>query len=279
MKKSINLWSFPKEYTVAQCLDKALDAGFRAVEPNFDLTGELGFEATDAQVLSVRRMAEDRGMELASLSAGVYWANPPTHDDADVRSRASQLIRRQLETAALLGVGAILVVPGLVGAEFIPGSQVVQYDVAYSRAQEFIASAANHAKECGVVIGVENVWNKLLLSPMEMRDFIDGCGSPFVKAYFDIGNVLLYGYPEHWIRILGSRIARVHIKDFKNSVGNINGFCGLLAGDVDFPEVMKALRETGYDGFVTAEVGGYRHYTDQTVYDTSAAMDRILALQ
>ena len=279
MKKSINLWSFPGGWTIEQCFDKAVAAGFPAVEPNFALEGELTPDTKDAGVLRVKRMAEDHALELASLSTGVYWAAPPTHDDPKVRARASELIRRQLETAALLGVGAILVVPGLVGAEFIPGSPVIQYDTAYARAQEFIASAAAHAKACNVVIGVENVWNKLLLSPMEMRAFVDGCASPFVKAYFDIGNVLLYGYPEHWIRVLGSRIVRVHVKDFKTSVGNINGFTDLLAGDVNFPEVMKALREVGYDSFITAEMGGYKYYTDQVVDNTSAALDRILMMK
>jgi L-ribulose-5-phosphate 3-epimerase len=279
MKKSINLWSFPGSYTIEQCFGKALAAGFRAVEPNFAVEGELGFATPDKKVLEIKRKAEGLGIELASLSTGVYWEAPPTHGDPDVRRRASELIRRQLEVAALLGVGAILAVPGLVGAEFIPGSPVVQYDVAYARALEFVSAAAEHAKACGVVIGVENVWNKLLLSPMEMRDFVDACGSPFVKAYFDIGNVLLYGYPEHWIRVLGNRIVRVHVKDFKNSVGNINGFTDLLCGDVNFPEVVKALGEVGYDGFMTAEMSAYKYYSDQAVDSASAALDRILAMK
>lgn len=279
MKKSINLWSFPAGYSFAQCLDKAKCAGFAAVEPNIALDGELSFDSTDSQVLALKAMAADRGIELTSLSCGAYWGAPPTHDDPAVRQRAAELIRRQLEVAALLGVDAILVVPGLVGAEFIPGSPIIQYDVAYDRALEFISAAAPHAKACGVTIGVENVWNKLLLSPMEMRDFVDKCASPFVKAYFDIGNVLLYGYPEHWIRVLGSRIVRVHVKDFKVSVGNINGFCDLLAGDVNFPEVIKALREVGYDSYVTAEMSGYKHYSDQIVDNTSAALDRILSMK
>jgi hexulose-6-phosphate isomerase len=279
LKKAINLWSFPGEYTIEQCLDKALAAGFSAVEPNFALDGELGIDTSDAEVLAVKRMAADRGVELTSLSSGVYWGAPPTHDDPAVRQRAAQLIRRQLEMAALLGVGAILVVPGLVGAEFIPGSPVIQYDVAYGRALEFVCAAAPHASDCGVVIGVENVWNKLLLSPVEMRGFLDDCASPFVKAYFDVGNVMLYGYPEHWIRVLGERIVRVHVKDFKTSVGNINGFTDLLAGDVNFPEVVKALRDVGYNSYLTAEMGGYKYYTDQIVDNTSAAMDRILAMK
>jgi L-ribulose-5-phosphate 3-epimerase len=277
--KSINLWSFPVGYSIEQCLDKALSAGFLAVEPNFAIEGELSFHSSDTAILEIKRKAADRGVSLASLSTGVYWDAPPTHDDPAVRRRAAELIHRQLEVAALLGVGAILVVPGLVGADFIVGSPVIQYDKAYDRALEFIADAAPYAKDCSVVIGVENVWNKMLLSPLEMRDFIDACDSPFVKVYFDVGNVLAFGYPEHWVRILGSRIVRVHVKDFKQSVGNINGFTDLLAGDVNFPEVIKALREIGYDGYITAEMGRYNHYSDQVIDSTSAAMDRILSMK
>ena len=277
--KSINLWSFPGGYTISQCLDKAFSAGFRAVEPNFALDGELGLHTPDADVLKIRQEAADRGMTFSSLSSGVYWKTPPTHEDPAVRRQAGDLLLRQLEVAALLGVDATLVVPGFVGVDFIPGSPVIPYDAAYQRAREFIAAAIPHADACGVAIGVENVWNKFLLSPLEMKAFIDSFGSSMVKSYFDVGNVLVSGYPEQWIRILGPRIVRVHVKDFKLSVGNIHGFTDLLAGDVNFPEVVKALDIVGYDSYVTAELNGYRHYSDQLIDNAAAAMDRILAMK
>jgi hexulose-6-phosphate isomerase len=105
-----------------------------------------------------------------------------------------------------------------------------------------------------VAICIENVWNKFLLSPLEMRDFIDSFNSQMIGAYFDVGNVLLMGYPDQWIRILGKRIKRVHVKDFKLSVGTAEGFVDLLEGDVDFEAVKKALADVGYDGYVTAEL-------------------------
>ncbi len=276
MKKCINLWSFPGDFTLEQCLDTAVKAGFPAVEPNFSASGNLSMESPDSEWLAARAMAQDKGVELSSLSAGVYWSAPPTHDDPAVRARALDLVRRQLEAAALLGVGAILVVPGVV-QDASNGPQV-RYDAAWDRAMEFVAKAEPHARACGVVLGVENVWNKFLLSPLEMRAFVDAANSPFVQAYFDVGNVLLFGYPEQWIDILGSRIARVHIKDFKRDVGTLAGFCDLLAGDVNWAAVMAALRAAGYDSYLTAEMGGYRHAADQIVYNTSAAMDRILKL-
>jgi hexulose-6-phosphate isomerase len=109
-----------------------------------------------------------------------------------------------------------------------------------------------------------------------MRDFIDGFQSDFVGAYFDVGNILPYGLPEQWIHILGSRIKRVHFKDFKNSVGTLDGFCDLLEGDVNWPEVMSALNAVGYDKWVTAEMGMYRLYPAAILPITSVAMDFIL---
>ncbi|GAG27908.1 unnamed protein product, partial [marine sediment metagenome] len=128
------------------------------------------------------------------------------------------------------------------------------YDVCYERATEAVKQILPAAEEAGVVIGIENVWNKFLLSPLEMRDFIDNFGSKMVVAYFDVGNILLTGYPDQWIRILGERIKRVHVKDFKTSVGTVEGFVDLLEGDVDFEAVKQALGEIGYDGYVTAEL-------------------------
>ena len=123
---------------------------------------------------------------------------------------------------------------------------------------------------------MENVWNKFLLSPLEFKDFIDKVDSPFVGIYLDVGNVVYTGYPEQWIKILGKRIKKVHFKDFRRSIGNINGFVDLLSGDVNFPAVMRAFTTTGYNDYVIAEMMPYSYYEDQVVYNTSKAMDRIL---
>jgi hexulose-6-phosphate isomerase len=131
------------------------------------------------------------------------------------------------------------------------------------------------AEEKGVMIGIENVWNKVLLSPLEMRDFIDGFGSERVGAYLDVGNMIVTGYAEDWVRILGRRIGSVHFKDFKRDVGTIAGFCDLLEGDVNYPEVMKALREVGYDGPCVAEFFGL---DSGGLKKLSEAMDQILAM-
>jgi L-ribulose-5-phosphate 3-epimerase len=126
----------------------------------------------------------------------------------------------------------------------------VPYDVAYERAGEFLEGALPLARENGVSICVENVWNKFLLSPLEMKAFVDRFDDPRLQVYFDVGNALATGYPEQWIGILGERIGRVHLKDYRRAVGTVDGFVDLLAGDVDWPAVVSALRdvETGTSG-------------------------------
>jgi hexulose-6-phosphate isomerase len=128
-----------------------------------------------------------------------------------------------------------------------------------------------------VIIGIENVWNKFLLSPLEFRDFIDSFNSKYVGSYFDVGNVMLTGYPEDWIRILGNRIKAVHVKDFKRTIGNANGFVGLLEGDVNWKRVVLALREINYDDYMVAEIiPPHFQFPKFTLKSTSLALDYIL---
>jgi hexulose-6-phosphate isomerase len=201
-----------------------------------------------------------------------------THPDAKVREQGRDLVRRMINAAPVMGTDAILVVPGAVDVFFMPDAPVIDYRDAWSRATDAIASLAPEAEKAGVKLGIENVWNRFLLSPMEMAQFVDQFKSKAVGAYFDVGNVMLLGYPEQWIRILGSRIIRVHVKDFKRAVGNANGFVDLLGGDVNWPGVTKALREIGYNGFVTAEmIPAYTHYPEVLIENTGRAMRAILA--
>jgi hexulose-6-phosphate isomerase len=143
---------------------------------------------------------------------------------------------------------------------------------------EALKALSGYAEEKKVFIGVENVWNKFLLSPLEMAAFIDETGSNYVKAYFDAGNVLQFAYPQHWVEVLGKRIAKIHIKDFDGGIGNITGFKPLLQGDMPWAALMAALKAVHYDGYVTAELGAYRTHPSQLIRDTSAAMDYILSL-
>ena len=276
MKKGINIWSFPQG-SVRDSLVLAKDAGFEGVELALNGTGELSMESSEAEIKEVKRIADDMGLSLYSLSSGICWDYRLSDDEPAMRQKAKDMIKKQLETAKILGADTVLVVPGVVNAEFSSPEKKVAYDVVYDRALEGLNELKSYAESLQVSIGLENVWNKFLLSPMEMRDFIDKIGSPFVGSYLDIGNTLYCGYPEDWVRILGDRIKKIHFKDYRLAAGGLHGFVDLLAGDVDYPEVVKALGEIGYDGWVSAEmIPNYKHHTDAIIYNTSYAMDRIL---
>ena len=276
MKKGINIWSFPAG-TVRESLALAKDAGFEGVELALGAEGELTMTSSEAEILEVKKMADDLGLSLYSLSSGLCWDYRLSDDAPAMRQKAKDMIKKQLETAKILGADTALVIPGVVNVEFSQPEKKVAYDVVYDRALEGLNELKATAEALEVNIGLENVWNKFLLSPMEMRNFIDKIDSPFVGAYLDVGNTLYCGYPEDWVRILGSRIKKVHFKDYRLAAGGLHGFVDLLAGDVDYPEVVKALGEVGYDGWVSAEmIPNYKHHTDAIIYNTSYAMDRIL---
>ena len=276
MKKGINIWSFPAG-SIKDSLTLARDAGFEGVELALNPEGELSMRATDREILEVKSMAEGMGLSLYSLSSGLCWDYRLSDDDAGMRAKAKEMIRRQLEMAKLLGADTILVVPGVVNVSFSHPEKKVAYDVVYERSLEGLSELKGYAEQLGVSIGLENVWNKFLLSPMEMRDFIDKIDSPYVGSYLDVGNTLYCGYPEDWVRILGKRIKKVHFKDYRVDAGGLHGFVDLLAGDVNYPEVVKALGEIGYDDWVSAEmIPNYRHFTETIIYNTSLSMDKIL---
>jgi L-ribulose-5-phosphate 3-epimerase len=251
----VNRWTLPGGWDVKTCLRAAKESGFDAIEFNMELEGALTPQTSDAEARTIRQMAEEIGIALSALSTGVHWGTPFTHPEASVRERAMELCRQQLRLAAALGVDAILVVPGVVTPD-------VPYDVAYSRAQQALRQLAPEAERLRVTIAVENVWNRFLLSPLEMARFIDEIGSEWVGVYFDAGNVLAFGYPQQWIRILGQRIRRVHVKDFRTDIGNLQGFTNPLQGDVPWLEVRAALEAIGYTGYITAEVSGYRAFPE-----------------
>lgn len=250
MKIGINHWTFPTDLTLRQSFALARRVGCDTIEVNLAQDGELSLSTSEADVRAIARAATEEGVEISSLSTGLYWDTSPSSNDPAVRARSGEILERQLRVAGWLRVDTALVVPGAVSAE-------VSYDAAYDRARELVARAIPVARETGVGIGIENVWNKFLLSPLEMRDFVDSFGDPLVGVYFDAGNILAYGYPQHWIRILGHRIRKVHVKDYDDQYPGMGGFRNLLQGSVPWTEVRAALREIGYDGPITAEVSGY----------------------
>jgi L-ribulose-5-phosphate 3-epimerase len=277
MKKGINYWSFLEGTSTADAMSIAKDAGFDGIEFCYASSGEVSLTSTERELTEIKERAADLGLDIPSLASWLPWECSLTSNDPVQRRKAKDIVRKQIETAAVLGAKTALVVPGYVGVDFVPNSEICDYEAVYERALEVLSELAEDAKQTEVMIGVENVWNKFLLSPLEMRSFVDQINSPFVGVYFDVGNVLLTGYPEQWIRILGSRIKSVHFKDYRRDPGGFNAFVDLLAGDVDYPAVMEALERIGYTGYCTAEMmPTYKHHTHQIIYNTSGAMDAIL---
>lgn len=276
MKISASYWMFEggleATLPVADAMAQAKALGFDAIELCIGSQGALTHGTTQAQCEQIVAKAEELGIEIAGVASGESWGSSPSDDDPAVRARIIDFTKKALQVAQWLGTDAYLFVPGAVDVFFLENSPVVPYDVCYERAKDAVSQLVPTAEKLGVTLAIENVWNKFLLSPLEMRDFIDSFRSKAVGSYFDVGNVLLTGYPDQWIRILGKRIARVHVKDFRKSVGTAEGFVDLLAGDVDFEAVKAALNEIGYDGYVTAEMLPYQPGRPEK---TAAAMKKI----
>ena len=282
MKKSINIWSFYGNWSLEEKLRLAKDAGFSGFEIDLSDSGPVALASTPADLNLVRKLADRAGLELSGLATGLYWGANPASGTLTTRMKARNILERQIAVACGLGVDAILVIPGSVGVDFLPDCEVVPYDLAWVRATEFIHEALPAAEKARVRLCIENVWNKFLLSPIEMRQFIAQFGSEWVGAYYDVGNSLAFGYPEQWIPILGSAIRRVHVKDYRRAVGTTDGFVELFSGDVNWPAVMGALRASGYAGWLTAEmippVPFYKYSPDVLIHNTSQAMDALLAM-
>lgn len=277
MKKGISQWAFSEDMMLKDCFKLAKDAGFDSVEVAIAEKGEITLNSTKKDIQKIVDASRSTGIEISSLATGLFWDYSLTSDNSLEREKAKGIVKKMIEVASWLGVDTILIVPGAVDVFFKPDFMVVTYEKVYERAHQTLKELAPMAEEYKVNIAIENVWNKFLLSPIETKNFVDSIGSPYVGVYFDVGNVLLYGYPEQWIRILGKRIKRVHVKDYKQIVGmssqfgelrdmfqkkfstklsfvqNFGGFCNILEGDVNFKEVMKALKQVGYNSYVTAE--------------------------
>ncbi|PYI55201.1 sugar phosphate isomerase/epimerase family protein [Paenibacillus flagellatus] len=271
MLKSVNQWCFPEGTPLPELFEISRDAGYDAVELNVNPPGSVGLtiETTAAEAEAVAKLAGEYGLKLRSVSTSLLWRHPLSSDDPAVREQGRAVVSKQLELAEIIGADTVLVVPGAVNA-------TTSYDDCYERSRIELEKLIPEAERRGVRIGVENVWNKFLLSPLEMKRYIDDLNSLSVGVYFDVGNILAYGFPQQWIRILGSRIFKIHVKDFKTAVGNGGGFVPLLAGDVDWPEVVAALREIGYADTLTAEIGIYGKSPYQAVYDTARQLDAII---
>ena len=198
----------------------------------------------------VLRARDESGLTIATVSCGLY-SRPMSSPDAATRAAGIEGVKQGIRDAKRYGATSVLVIPGVV-------DEKQPYADTYAYALAGMKQLVPLAEELGVILGIENVWNHFFLSPLEAARFVDELGSKAVGWHFDIGNVVYLGWPEQWIRILGKRICKLHIKEYSrkklNEKGQRAGFAvEFLEGDCDWPAVMKALDEIGYKGWATVE--------------------------
>jgi hexulose-6-phosphate isomerase len=256
-----------------------IQAGGTVLE-KFQILKEAGFDGVEMNSPGgppndeINHACEQTGMLVEGIVDSKHWKITLSHPDPDVREQGLKDLEQALHDCKALGGTSVLLVPGVVNAN-------VSYDQCYQRSQAQIRKALPLARELGVKIAIEDVWNDFLLSPLEAARYVDEFNDPAAVAWhMDIGNVMAYGYPEQWVRILGSRIVKLHVKEFSrakmNTEGRGKGFDVKLGdGDVNWKAVMTALDEVGYHTWMCAEVPGGGV---DALRDIGRRMDRILAL-
>ncbi len=282
MKKSINLWAFPypSRMNLRECLQLARDAGFDGIELNYDLENDLSPKSTTDHYKAVRAMASEIGIAISGVCSFLYWPYSLTDSDASRRVRGLELAGLMIRAARDLGTENLLVVPGAVTIPWRDDRETVHLADCDRRAKEAIAKLIPQADEARVSLNIENIFfNGYLMTPSEMAAFVDGFKTDRVRVHFDTGNIMLFQFPEDWARALGRRIKNVHLKEFskKGTDHSLESFRPLLDGTTDWPAVLSALAESGYDGYLTFEYfHPFPHYPEALIYQTSDALDRIL---
>jgi hexulose-6-phosphate isomerase len=237
--------------------------------PVFQLLKEAGFEGVELispnklDLREVRSARDDTGLVIHGVSGARHWRDTLSDPDPAVVARGLEAIRQEFVDCQAYGGTTVLVVPAVVNKK-------VAYREAYDRSQRNIRKLIPDAEKHGVKIAIEEVWNKFLLSPVEFARYIDEFESPWVGAYFDVGNIVEYGYPDQWIRELGRRILKIHIKEYAKP----KRFDYRLGeGEIDWNAVRAALLDVGYEGWITAEVGLGNL---ETMKDVVRRMDKLL---
>ncbi|MEK6480669.1 sugar phosphate isomerase/epimerase family protein [Catalinimonas sp. 4WD22] len=226
----------------------------------FKMLRDIGFDGvemdspSDLKVDDVLEAKQQSGLEIPGVINSVHWKSPLSDPDPKVRAECVKATETALRDCKAYGGTTVLLVPGVV-------NQQISYQDAYQRSQEEIKKVIPVAEETGVKIAFENVWNNFLLSPLEAARYVDEFDSDMIGWYFDVGNIVRYGWPEHWIEALGDRILKLDIKEYsrakQQNEGIWKGFdVELMQGDCNWPEVNKALEKIGYEGWASAEVKG-----------------------
>jgi L-ribulose-5-phosphate 3-epimerase len=245
MKVGLSCIITPAQWSFEETLKNAKAAGYEALELVIRDSGEITLETPEAELTRMARQAMDEGIEVASVCPMITKAPKDVMtNDAAVREQSLDTIKRCLTISKALGADTMLLTLGALTPKLF-------YNEAYANSLQALQKLAPFAEELGINVAVEYVWNKFLLSPMEFARFCDEVASPRVGLFFDTGNMTIFGYPEHWVRICGKHLMKVHFKDFKRQGYE---WTPLLEGDVDFPAVMAELRKIGYDDAILSEV-------------------------
>jgi len=260
MKKGVNAWIYPSNFGVDEVLSSSKKVGFDGVELN--LSEEM-LKLNRGERATIHDKANSLGLELPSLCTSLFWKYNLASPDEHIRRKSIEIIRYGCEFASDIGAKVFLVVPAVATRE-------VSYVDMWDLSKKSIIEASRFAEEHGVIIGVENVWNKFLYSPLEFRRFIGEINHPNVKVYFDVGNVFFLGFPEQWIKHLADLIVCVHVKDFQLSTLQ---FRPIFEGDIQWQGVMRALKEVGYNGYLNVEIGPYPGHPLKAAIDSKAALD------
>ncbi len=295
MKKAINQWCFPSEWSWERVFGLCQKAGFQGIElcidyaPFFqamrdapkegliaDIARSVGssfvagkalrFDSSEAEARRVAAMARDHGVAVSSVLTIAQFHYSLIHEDPAIRAEGIDLARRLIDMAVLTGAPNLLLVPGVVTSR-------IRYDEAYQRLGDAILILKEDAEKKKVGLGIENVWGRFLYSPLELRDFVDRFKSPFVGVHFDVGNVVQYGHPDQWIEILEKRLLSIHLKDYQESINTINAFTYLFQGSVPWGRVMRALRTVGFSGYLIAEVPPYPFCPEEGIWDLSRKIE------
>jgi len=285
MKKSINQWAFPypDKMNLEQCLHLAKDAGFDGIELNYDLDNDLSPKSGPKEYAEIRKLADKIGIQISGLCSFLFWPYALTNNDNAKRTRGFELAQKMTQAAHDLGVENLLVVPGAVHIPWRTDYEPVPNDVCDKRAREAIGKLLPLAEKLKVRMNIENIFfNGYLMTPGEMADFVDSFKSEFVKVHFDTGNIMMFQFPEHWVKQLGKRIQNVHLKEFtkKGTDYSLESFRPLLDGTTNWPAVIEAFDQTGYKGYLTFEYfHPYAHYPEALIYQTADSLDRLLGIK
>lgn len=279
----INYWTlggFENRKPLDEVFAEARAMGYDGVEAAFENGGVLGPQTGEMECRRLRDVADRAGLRLRTVATGACWGASLGHPDPAKRQQALEFTTAYLRAASWLGADTALVIPGVVQSG---NETVAPYDEVWEHATRGLWRLLPVAESCRVAIGLENVWNGFLTDPVAMRTFIDQFRNPWLGAYFDIGNGVVNGCPEHWIRILGHRIKAVHAKNYTRSPvggGDLKGFGDDIAvGDVRWTAVRDALDAIDYDGAVTAEMIPFCREPDPGLPDAALARDTATKLR